>query len=78
MMRAATFENRYQPQPAPSGSDFWERDELDAAHPSDTHVWTVIEDDGRTYAVAGYHVVNKIGYVITAAPWQTGDEEARW
>jgi hypothetical protein len=77
-MRAATFEKRYQPLPAPSGSDFWEREELLAAAPEDQHVWTVTEHGGLTFAQAGYHIVNKIGYVVTVQPWTTGDETARW
>lgn len=36
------------------------------------HVWTVIEtgddDDGNWYAQPGFHIVNKIGYVMTTKP----------
>lgn len=78
MLRAATFDKTYDPQPAPSGSDFWEWAEVKAAHPNVTQVWTVVEEGGLTYAVAGYHIVNAIGYVVTTQPWRRGDELARW
>ena len=43
------------------------------------NVWTLIDgDDGNIYAVAGYHIVNKIDYVITKKEWKTGDETAMW
>ena len=39
----------------------------------DRYVWTVIEtgdsSDGNWYAVPGYHIVNKLGYVVTKKPW---------
>ena len=42
------------------------------------HVWTVVtgDDSDNLYAVPGYHVVNRKGYLITEKPWVTGDEEA--
>lgn len=37
------------------------------------HVWTVLEsgdgDDGNWYASPGFHVVNRMGYVVTEKPW---------
>ena len=37
------------------------------------HVWTVLEagdgDDGNWYASPGFHVVNRMGYVMTKKPW---------
>jgi hypothetical protein len=37
-------------------------------HVLNTHpdrVWTVVEGDRGEYVIAGYHVVNRIGYLIT-------------
>jgi len=35
-------------------------------------IWTIIDgEDGRVYTVAGMHVVNRIGYIITAVPWES-------
>jgi len=39
-------------------------------------VWTVVEgDDGRLYALTGFHIVNKLYYAITEEPWTEEDEE---
>lgn len=45
---------------------------------SDSNVWTIVDADGNLYASPGYHVVNRIGYVVTEKPWETGNEEAVW
>lgn len=38
-----------------------------------SHVWTVVEtgddQDGNWYATPGFHIVNKIGYVLTKKAW---------
>lgn len=43
-------------------------------------VWTVVEDDegNGAYALPGYHIVNKIDYVVTAKPWDDEDVDAVW
>ena len=34
------------------------------------HVWTRIDgDDGRVYNINGWHIVNRIDYVVTEVPW---------
>ena len=33
------------------------------------HVWTLVEGDGGTYVVNGYHLVNRIGYFVTQVPY---------
>ncbi len=37
------------------------------------HVWTIIEsgsdEDGNWYAPPGFHIVNRMGYVMTKKPW---------
>ena len=54
----------------PSG-DFFEFEEVRDQPPN--HVWTVVETgddrDGNWYAEPGFHIVNKIGYVMTRKPW---------
>lgn len=44
------------------------------------HIWTIVEgaEDDCLYAVAGFHVVNRLGYMVTEKPWVSGDEEAVW
>ena len=35
------------------------------------HVWTLVDDDnGIPTIVAGYHFVNRIGYIITIKKWE--------
>lgn len=46
------------------------------------HVWTILEsgdgDDDALYVSAGYHLVNRLGYIVTEQPWETGIEDAVW
>lgn len=38
-------------------------------------VWTVVEgDNGKLYACPGFHLVNKLHYVVTEEPWTEEDE----
>jgi hypothetical protein len=38
-------------------------------------VWTLVDDDnGETVIVAGMHLVNRLGYIITKKDWVTGEE----
>ena len=43
-------------------------------------VWTVVEagdeSDRNWYAMPGYHVVNKMGYVVTEKPWAVDTPDA--
>jgi len=34
------------------------------------HVWTLIDGDVGTYVVSGYHLVNRIAYLITKEPFE--------
>lgn len=44
------------------------------------HVWTVVESDSdeSSYLIAGPHIVNRVGYVISKRPWATGEEIFFW
>jgi hypothetical protein len=61
---------------SPSGSTIWQREELvvngQSLYP-DNQVWTYVCDevDG---AIAGWHFVNMIGYIVTKQSWVSGDE----
>ncbi|MCE5233902.1 MAG: hypothetical protein ABFC67_15235 [Mizugakiibacter sp.] len=45
----------------------------DVRDQSPNYVWTILETgggrDGRWYAQPGFHIVNKLGYVMTRKPW---------
>lgn len=36
------------------------------------NVWTLVEGDKGLYIIEGYHVVNRMGYLITSNPWTEG------
>lgn len=48
--------------------------EVNAIYPN--KVWTYCDSEftSGTVVVAGYRLVNRIGYFITEEPWQTGEE----
>jgi hypothetical protein len=37
-------------------------------------VWTLVDGDDDMYIVAGMHLVNRVGYIITKKNWVTGEE----
>jgi hypothetical protein len=77
-MKEDDFYTKYNPLPSPSGSDIWEYDEI-KLHADTKCVWTVVDGEaGEQYVLAGWHIVNKVGYVLTEIPWETGDEEAEF
>lgn len=40
-----------------------------------SHIWTIIETEEKLFYVAGFHIVNRLGYIITEKPWVSGTEE---
>lgn len=61
-----------------------ELEHIKAQNPN--HVWTVlvideVDENGEDlpwYVSAGFHHVNRMGYIITKNPWETGTEEAEY
>lgn len=49
-------------------------EELDyvRARPS-SRIWTIIDGDEETVIVSGYHLVNRIGYILTEEPVPDGE-----
>lgn len=37
-------------------------------------IWTLVEEDGVQWIVAGFHFANRLGYFVTKREWQTSDE----
>jgi len=68
--------------PAPSGEPYWEQEEIDTAGVLPEQVWTVVEeDDGeeqKLFILPGYHLVNKLGYIVTEQLWDDTDTEYDW
>lgn len=38
-------------------------------------IWTMVDSDDGMYLIAGYHLVNRIYYVLTNEDWTRDDEE---
>ena len=38
-------------------------------------VWTICEEDGATFILAGWHFVNRLGYIITETPFSNKEEQ---
>lgn len=37
-------------------------------------VWTIVEGDEFLWVIAGFHLVNRFGYLITRTPWASDSE----
>lgn len=76
------FFDRYRPVPAPGTTqeNGEYTHEYDQVRDKDARfVWTLVDgDDDGIYVQAGFHVVNRIAYLVTEVPWTNGDEEAIW
>ena len=76
------FSDRYRPVPNPNSDpnnpDY--RHEFEDVKDLDPNkVWSVVEgDDEGGYALAGFHVVNRLFYLVTEVSWETGLEEGIW
>lgn len=47
---------------------------VDIANRDGQRVWTMVDEDGGMMLVAGYHLVNRIYYIITNEPWEDQNE----
>jgi hypothetical protein len=40
------------------------------------HIWTIVDTDGDDLIIlAGFHIINRLGYLITDEPWEDEYEE---
>lgn len=70
------FVSEWGAHASPTG-DLFEFDQV-KDHPVNT-VWTVVDtDENHWIAVPGFHIVNKLGYVLTTKPWTDDSIEAFW
>lgn len=75
---ATTFEAydaTYDPIPSPTDGSCLLHEHHEVAHAGERRVWTVVEVDDAMAILAGFHVVNQIGYLLTRKPWVSGDEQ---
>lgn len=43
-----------------------------------SHVWTVLDCEGRLYVSPGFHWVNRQMHIMTVKPWTADDEQKEW
>jgi hypothetical protein len=78
LITEAAFVRDYAPRVKPNG-DLFEFEDVEQL-PRNT-VWTIVDDGGETdclFASPGFHVVNKLGYIVTAKPWADDTLDALW
>ena len=63
-----TFYALFEPVPG-EYDDQWEWD--DVRDLPTEHVWTVVEAEDNLIAAPGFHVVNRLYYMVTEHPWPT-------
>lgn len=82
MMTYDQFFETFRPVPlSPTGvdSDTYIREYDEVKGSPDKRVWTIVEgEDDGWYAMAGWHYVNRIGYLLCEVDWVTGIEDAVW
>lgn len=71
------FDRYWEPIDSPSGSPTWEHAET-LSMPLE-RVWSIVDgDDGGAYAIAGYHIVNVFGWLVTKRAWTDETTQAVW
>ena len=75
IMSEREFDATYSPFIGPRKDEpLWDTSEFEAmkskAQAGGYQVWTIVEgdDDNNWYAAPGYHIVNRIGYLLTKKP----------
>ena len=79
-MKAGTwnvFCKRFAPISASDGGDMHE---WEAVKDLDERlVWTVLDPmTGTLYAATGFHIVNRLGYLICAKPWKEEERDREY
>jgi len=77
----STFEKKYIPIENKDGDILYETYGKDVTKVLDTpvdHVWTIVDCDGKLVITAGYHIVNRMNYMITMKPWKNNAECYRY
>ena len=77
MKRFSTFEKNYSPEIREDGTILFETYGEDLERIMGTNsqqVWTLVDCDGKLVIVAGYHLVNRMNYLVTKNQWRDGTE----
>lgn len=77
-LTADEFVEQYEPREFPDGSFIIDRHATRKFPVS--YVWTIVEGDDtdNLYAIPGYRIVNRVGYIVTEKPWRHENLEAVW
>jgi hypothetical protein len=68
--RSETFDKLFDPVANDDGALLRDLAEFAASSKGSRHWWTVVEgDSGALYAVAGIHVVNRVGLLLCRNGW---------
>lgn len=77
--RFSTFEKKFRPLLRADATILWETYGEDLERiirtPHD-RIWTVVDCDGKLMIVAGYHLVNRMNYIISQKPWGKKDRDS--
>lgn len=79
------FDEAFDPLWEPDDEQLWQFDSYDdaiiEARKFDTtnpyrHIWTVVDGDSgeQLIVINGYHLVNRLFYLVCKHPWGTGEE----
>ncbi|HZF02307.1 MAG TPA: hypothetical protein VE344_10470 [Methylomirabilota bacterium] len=75
-MRYEPMKNNFDESAAYEGAWFetFGEAELFVRNADPKTVWTIVEGDEFLWLIAGFHYVNRFGYLITRTPWKSDDE----
>lgn len=79
MLTEDEFAAKYDPQQKQPDLDLFDFEDVKDL-PAE-RVWTIVESGGwpdHWYALPGFHIVNKLGYVTSETPWTDDGETALW
>lgn len=70
------FWDHYVPIAGPADSWLWTYDEI--KNHDVTRIWTIVEGDASNhlYALPGWHLVNRLDYVLTEQSWEDDTKAA--
>jgi hypothetical protein len=74
--RYELLKNNFDKSAAYDGAWFetYGNEELFARNADPKKVWTIVEGDESLWVIAGFHIVNRLGYLITQTPWSSKNE----
>jgi hypothetical protein len=74
--RYELLKNKFDKSAAYEGAWFetFGKEELFVRNTNPKKVWTIVEGDEGIWLIAGFHIVNRLGYLITQTSWLSENE----